>query len=141
MRGERRWLGALLQSFIGTVRESTFCFVIFCALLFNDFGVWTLMIYVYIFDPAITWTLLFAFFTELGYHTGILNCLSIWVKFYCVEMENLHNCAMCRRGFYRGRYQQHVLTDNLPRAQPELAAYIQENAVLEVSISISIIIY
>ncbi|CAH2097765.1 unnamed protein product [Euphydryas editha] len=39
---------------------------------------------------------------------------------------------MCRRGFYRGRYQRHLLTDNLPRLQPELVAFIQDNAVLEV---------
>ncbi|RVE40306.1 hypothetical protein evm_015044 [Chilo suppressalis] len=39
---------------------------------------------------------------------------------------------MCRRGFYRGRYQRHLLTDNLPRLQPELTAYIQDHALVEV---------
>lgn len=47
-------------------------------------------------------------------------------------MERAHNCVMCRRGFYRGRYQRHLLTDDLPRLRPELAAYIQDNAVLAV---------
>lgn len=47
-------------------------------------------------------------------------------------MEGNHNCVMCRRGFYHGRYQEHILRDDLPSLRPELAAYIQENAVLEV---------
>ncbi|KAJ8710627.1 hypothetical protein PYW08_009142 [Mythimna loreyi] len=47
-------------------------------------------------------------------------------------MEDHRNCVMCRRGLYRGRYQQHVLSENLPREQPEVAAYIQQHSVLEV---------
>ncbi|KAG7298778.1 hypothetical protein JYU34_017203 [Plutella xylostella] len=47
-------------------------------------------------------------------------------------MEDFRNCVMCRRGLYRGRYQRHTLTDNIPRAQPEIAAFIQQNAELEV---------
>lgn len=50
-------------------------------------------------------------------------------------MEEVHhNCVMCRRGLHNGRYQQHLLTDALPRERPEVVAYIQERAVLEVSI-------
>lgn len=62
---------------------------------------------------------------------GLLILLSIWT----IVMDEYRNCVMCRRGLHRARYQQHVLTDALPGERPAFAAYIQENAVLEVSTS------
>ncbi|RVE47698.1 hypothetical protein evm_007687 [Chilo suppressalis] len=47
-------------------------------------------------------------------------------------MDTVRNCVMCCRGFYCGRYQRHLLIDNLPRLQPELTAYIQDHALVEV---------
>lgn len=39
---------------------------------------------------------------------------------------------MCQRGLHNQRYQRHLLRENLPENEPAFAAYVQENAVLEV---------
>lgn len=85
---------------------------------------WTLLLIPNVLILASSWTLIPIPNVELGLIYGLLNCLLI--------MEVFRNCVLCRRGLYRGRYQQHILADNLPRERPEFAAFIQQNAVLEV---------
>lgn len=81
--------------------------------------------------PAISWTFWYLFVTLTLAWT--LDYWSAYWLDYFIRMDVYRNCVMCRRGFYRGRYQRHLLTDELPRTRPEFATHIQENAMLEVS--------
>jgi hypothetical protein len=42
-------------------------------------------------------------------------------------------CVMCRRSVYRQR--RHVLNEDIPQRDPQMAAYIREHAVIHVSIT------
>lgn len=78
------------------------------------------------------WTLLSALIVDLACNTDYRCALGLVL----LNMEEYPNCVMCRRGFYRGRYQAHILGENLPEVRPAFSAYLQEHAMLEVSKSL-----
>lgn len=90
-------------------------------------------------------TVLSHFLTWLG-HSNFgavisidLACLrTTFIPKICCDFimeDQRNNCVMCRRGFHNRRYQRHSLTASVLQEQPAFAAYVQENAVMEVSIA------